>query len=152
MSAELHGVVRGAKHVGERAIFFDAPVFAEDFARYKLGTEVRVEITTERCLRQLAFVWTLAGKIAENSVYFLDKQDAMDNVPWGLKCRAHHAKVVIDPDGKTSVRPLSLKRLDGEQFAALLKRMVLVTCRDLLPGMEPGVLTTEIENMLDGRK
>jgi hypothetical protein len=149
---ELYGVKRVSK-ANEVAIHIDSPVFAEDFARIKLGTELRVEITTERNLKMLAFAWVLAGKIAENTDWYLDKNDAMENVPWGLKCRAKHAKAVVDPvTGEVTVKPLSLKRLDGEAFKRLLDRMVLVTCRDIIPGLEPGKLTDEISAMVAGKE
>lgn len=153
MPLDLAGVKRGAKHAGEPGIFFDFEVFAEQFAKIAPGTELRVEITTERNLRQLAFAWVLAGKIAENSETYLDKDDAMDNVPYGLKCRAKHAKAVVDPvTGEVTVKPLSLRRLDGEAFKRLLDRFIWVTCREILPGMEPGRLTDEIEAMLAGKE
>jgi hypothetical protein len=115
--------------------------------------ELRVEITTERNLRQLAFAWVLAGKIADNTDCFLDKNDAMDNVPWGLKCRARHAKAVSDPvTGEVTVKPLSLKRLDGEAFKRLLDRMIHVTCTEIIPGMDANRLTEEIEAMCIGRE
>jgi hypothetical protein len=149
---ELYGIKRAAK-AGEVGIFIDSPVFAEDFARIKLGTELRVEITTERNLRMLAFAWVLAGKIADNTDCFLDKNDAMDNVPYGLKCRAKHAKAVVDPvTGVVTVKPLSLRRLDGGAFQQLLDRMVYVTCTEIIPGMEPGRMTDEIERMLVGKE
>jgi hypothetical protein len=149
---ELYGVKRKAK-ANEVGIFIDSPVFAEDFARIKLGTELRVEITTERNLKMLAFAWTLAGKIAENTDWYLDKNDVMENVPWGLKCRAKHAKAVVDPvTGEVTVKPLSLKRLDGEAFKRLLDRMIYVTCTEIIPGLEPGKLTDEISAMLTRRE
>jgi hypothetical protein len=152
MPLEVYGVKRKAQP-GEIGLFIDSPVFAEDFAKIKLGTEVRLEITTERNAQMFKFLWALAGKIAENSESFLDREDAMDNVPYGLKCKAGHAKAVVDPEtGKVTVRPLSLKRLDGEAFKRLLDRMVYVACRDIVPGMEPGPLTDEIEAMLTRRE
>ena len=158
MTVELFGTKRGAKHVGEQAIFFDFEVFANEFATIAIGTELRVEITTARNLLQLAFAWVLAGKIADNSDVYIDKDDAMNNVPWGLKCRAHHAKSVINPEtGEATIKPVSLNRtiegklMDGEAFKRLLDRMVYVACRDITPGMEPGHLTDEIEAMLTRR-
>jgi hypothetical protein len=152
MSLELFGVKRAAK-AGEVGIFFDSPVFADDFTTIKLGAELRVQITTERNLRMLAFVWALAGKISDNSDAYLDKEDAMDNVPYGLKCRAKHAKAVVDPvTGEVVVKPLSLKHLDREAFKRLLDRMIYVTCTEIIPGMEPGKLTDEIEAMLSQTK
>lgn len=149
---ELYGVKRTAK-ANEVGIFFDTPVFAEDFAKVKLGTELRVELTTERQLKLLAFAWVLAGKIADNSDWFLDKQDAMDAVPNGLKCLAGHADIVLDPaTGGVKVKPKSLRRLDGEEFRRLLDRMVFVTCRDIIPGMDANRLTEEIEAMCIGKE
>ena len=158
MSVELFGTKRLPRSMTEAGIFFDFEVFAAEFATIVLGTELRVEITTERNLRMLAFAWVLAGKIAENCDVYLDKDDAMNNVPWGLKCRAHHAKAVINPETReATIKPVSLNRtiegklMDGEAFKRLLDRMVYVACRDIIPGMEPGHLTDEIEAMLTRR-
>lgn len=159
MPIELWGTKRGAKYVGEAGIYFDFEVFAAEFARIAIGTELRVELTTARNLRQLAFAWVLAGKIADNSECYLDKNDAMENVPYGLKCRAGHAKAVVSPGtGEVTVKPVSLNRtvegklMDGEAFKHLLDRMVDVACRDIIPGMDQNRLTEEIEAMCARRE
>jgi len=144
---------RGAKYVGERGLFIEQPIFEDDFNIIPMEGEVRASLSTERNAQMLKFIWALAGKIAENSEAFLDKDDVIENVPYGLKCRAKHAKAVVDPEtGEVAIKPLSLKRLDGEAFKRLLDRMVFVACRDIIPGMEPGKLTDEIEAMLTQRE
>ena len=154
MPLELFGTKRLPRSMTEAGIFFDFEAFAAEFATIAIGAELRVEITTERNLRMLAFAWVLAGKIADNcDDVYLDKDDAMNNVPYGLKCRAKHAKAVVNPEtGEVTIKPLSLKRLDGEAFKRLLDRMVYVACRDIIPGMELGKLTDEIEAMLTQRE
>jgi hypothetical protein len=156
MPLEVYGVKRKAKHAGEVGIFIDSPAWADDpvWIKTEMGTDLRLKITTARNLRQLAFAWVLAGKIAENcDGVYLDKDDAMDNVPYGLKCRAKHAKAVVDPvTGEVTVKPLSLKRLDGEAFKRLLDRMVYVTCTEIIPGLEVSVLRDELEAMVGGKR
>lgn len=141
---------RGAP--GEVGLFAESQIAEDDMALVPMGAEVRVEMATERNAAMLRFVWALAGIIADNTDAYLDRDDAM-NGPLGLKMRAHYCKPVVDPGtGEVTLRPLSLKRLSNEAFARLCKRFIWVTCNQILPGMEDGLLRAEIEDMVRDKR
>jgi hypothetical protein len=154
MTIELFMRKRAARHAGEVGLFCDAELFEDDWKTVPLDAEVRAELATERNMALLKFAWSLAGIIAENTEFYLDKQDAMDSVqPPGLKVLARHCKTVIDPEtGECVIKPMSLKRLSNEAFLRLVRRMVWVTCNQILPGMEDGPLRAEIEDMIRDKR
>jgi hypothetical protein len=144
---------RAARHSGEVGLFCDGAAFEEDWRLIPIDTEVRAELATERNAALLRFVWALAGLIADNTEFYLDKEDAMENVPNGLKVRARHCKPVVDPEtGEVTIKPLSLKRLSNEAFRRLVNRMVYVTCHDIIPHMPEGELRAEIEEMIRDKR
>lgn len=152
MSIETFLRKRRALHAGEVGLFPDSPIAEEDFGLVPLGAEVRAELATERNMAMLKFAWALAGLIAENTEFYLDKNDAMDG-PMGLKMKAHHCKPVVDQaTGEVTLRTLSLKRLSNEAFHRLLKRFVWVTCHQIVPGMDEGPLRAEIEEMIRDKR
>jgi hypothetical protein len=152
MTVELFLRKRAARHAGEVGLFCDAVAFEDDWRIIPIDTEVRAELATERNAAMLRFVWALAGMIADNTEFYLDRQDAMDG-PLGLKMRAHHCKPVVDPEtGEVTLRPLSLKRLSNEAFHRLLRRFVWVTCNQIVPGMDEGPLRAEIEEMIRDKR
>ena len=152
MTVELFLRKRAARHAGEVGLFNDSVAFEEDWQAVPVDTEVRAELATERNSQMLKFVWCLAGKIADNTDFYLDRTDAMDG-PLGLKMRAHHCKPVTDPKtGEVTLRPMSLKRLSNEAFHRLLKRMVWVTCNEILPGVDEPALRAEIEQMIADKR
>ncbi len=125
VSVELFLRKRAARHANEVGLFCDGAAFEDDWRIIPIDTEVRAELATERNAALLRFVWALAGMIADNTEYFLDKTDAMENVPNGLKVRARHCKPVVDIEtGELTIKPLSLKRLSNEAFRRLVNRMV----------------------------
>jgi hypothetical protein len=143
---------RKALYAGEVGLFPDSPIAEEDFAPVPMGAEVRTEMATERNMAMLKFVWALAGMIADNTEFYLDRNDAMDG-PLGLKMRAHHCKPVVDQaTGEVTLRPMSLKRLSNEAFHRLLRRFVWVTCNQIIPGMDEGPLRAEIEELVRDKR
>lgn len=154
MTVELFMRKRAARRAGEVGLFCDAELFEEDWKTVPLDAEVRTELATERNMALLKFAWSLAGIIADNTEFYLDKQDAMDSVqPPGLKVLAHHCKTVVDPGtGECVVKPMSLKRLSNEAFLRLVRRMVWVTTTRIIPGMDEGPLRAEVEEMVRDKR
>ena len=152
MTVETFLRKRGALHAGEVGLFPDSPIAEEDFAVVPAGAEVRAELATERNAAMMRFAWALAGKIADNTEFYLDRNDAMDG-PLGLKMRAHHCKPIVDPQtGEVTLRPLSLRRLSNEAFGRLVKRFVWITCNEIIPGLDEGPLREEIEEMIRDKR
>lgn len=152
MTVELFMRKRAARHAGEVGLFCDTEAYEDDWKVVPVDSEVRAELATERNMQMLKFVWALAGLIADNTEYYLDKLDAMDG-PQGLKIKARHCKLVVDQEtGECTVRPMSLKRLSNEAFQRLLKRMVWVVCNDVIPTMPEGELRAEVEKMIEDKR
>lgn len=149
MPLELYGVKRKARYVGEVALFFDAPMFAEDFAKIPMDEQVRVELATPRNAALHRFLWALCALVAQNGDEYRDREEAFD----GLLVRARHIEAKIDPrTGEVTIKRLSTRRLDNEAMARLVARVKHIVLTEVLPGVPDGQLADEIENMIGGRK
>lgn len=132
---------------GEIGLFVDAEVFEDDFASIKMDAEVKAKVTTPRSLRQLAFAWTLATKIADACDWLDDKESAMDY----MLIEAKHFRRIYDPLRKIAhLRPLptNFAEMDGAKYTRLLKRMTYVAVTHIVPGLAESDLKREIEAML----
>jgi len=135
---------RPALHKGEVGFFPDNPMSQDDIAVFAMYAETMHAIRTERNLQALKFLWGLVHKTADNTDYFLDKDDAMDS----LKIKVGYSKSVYDPHTREmEVRPKSLKHISDEQLRLLTERMMDVICAEIIPGMEKNTLRKEIEEM-----
>ena len=154
MSVELFLHKRPARHVGEIGLFSDAAVFADEWATIPADTEVRAELSTERNARLLKFAWVLAGIVADNTEFYVDKADCMDSVdPPGLKILARHCKAVVNPEtGEITIKPRSLRNLSNEALARVVRRMLWAVTNTIIVGMDEGPLRAEIEEILRDRR
>lgn len=138
-------VKRPALHKGEVGLFPNNPMAEEDLGLVAMFTEMMVSMSSERRLEALKFLWALVHKTAENSDYYLDKDEAMKD----LKLRVGYTREVRNTfTGEMEVRPKSLTRISDERLRFLTNRMMDVICRDILPGMKPNDMRKEIEEML----
>jgi len=139
---------RPALHKGEVGFFPDNPMAQDDIAHITMHSETMHRITSEKNLEALKFLWALVHKCADNTDYFLDKDDAMR----ALKIRVGYSKPVYDPHTRTmEVRPKSLKKIGDEGLRLLTDRMMDVICAEVLPGMKANDLRREIEEMIHGK-
>jgi len=144
MTIETTLVKRPALHKGEVGFFPNNVMAEEDVALIAMHTETMHRITSERNLDALKFLWALVHKTADNTDYFLDKDDAMAK----LKIRVGYSKPVYDPHTRQmEVVPKSLKKIGDEQLRLLTERMLDVICTEIIPGMEHNDLRREVEEM-----
>jgi hypothetical protein len=145
-------VKRGARYAGERGLFCGNSMSEDDFEPVAMDTEVQVEIKSERQLSTLKFIWGLATILAEQTEWFLDKEDAV-NGPQGLKILARHCKLVTDlKTGEVTLRPMSMARKSNEAMQRLKNRMIYVVVTKLMPGMDSETLRKEVEAYIGGTK
>jgi hypothetical protein len=143
---------RKSRYAGEPGLFSDSPMSEEDFSAIPMDTEVRVEMATERNLAYLKFIWGLAGIVAKNTEFYLDKDDAVDG-PQGLKILVRHCKMVTDTKtGEVIIKPMSLRRLSNEAMLRLKNRMIYIVVTKLIPAMDSDVLRKEVEDYINGTK
>jgi len=136
---------RPALHKGEVGFFPDNQMSADDIVPVAMYSETMHRITSERHLQALKFLWALVHKVADNTDYFLDKDDAMEK----LKVKVGYSKSVYDPyTRETVVRGRSLKKISAEALHTLTDRIADVVCMDLMPGMKRNELYREIEEMV----
>lgn len=147
MSIETTLVKRAALYVGEIGFFPTNEMSAEDIMPAKMGGEVVCSFYSPRNLESLKFLWTLVHKVADNSEWWLDKDEAMED----LKMRARFAHFV-HRNGEVHLRPRSLKRINDEQLRQLTDKFIDIICRDIIPGMKKNDLRKEIETMLAGKR
>jgi len=141
-------VKRPALHQGEVGLFPNNPVTQEDMDRLTMHGEYMVTLRSEKNLQALKFLWALVHKTADNTDYFLDKDDAMR----ALKIRVGYSKAVYDPHTRAmEVKPRSLTRITDEQLRLLTDRMMDIICSELIPGMKKNDLRKEIEKMIAGK-
>jgi hypothetical protein len=112
-----------------------------------MGGEVVCSFYSPRNLESLKFLWALVHKVADNSDFWLDKDEAMED----LKMRARFARFVLNSEGKVELRTKSLKRINDEQLRQLTDKIIDIICRDIIPGMSKNTLRKEIEEMLGGK-
>jgi hypothetical protein len=148
MTIETTLVKRGALYRGEVGFFADNQMSADDIAPVAMHEETMHRITSERNLQALRFLWGLVHKVAENTDYFLDKDDAMEK----LKVRVAYSKSVYDPHTREIVvRGRSLKKISAEALRTLTDRIADIVCAELMPGMRRNDLYREIEEMIAGK-
>lgn len=123
-------------------------ISADDLASIPNNTDLLVTVKAPKNLKQLRWMWALAGKIAD-AVDGLDKDSAMD-----LLCeRARHVKFTVSPvTGHLFIVRKSLSVLDGAALSRLMSRMVWVVCNEIVPGLDEGQLRDEIEAMVAPRE
>lgn len=118
---------------------------AEDLARVPADKDLLVTIKAPKNLKQLRFIWALAGKIADARDDILDKDIGMD-----VLCElSRHVKVVVNPiTGHAIMMRKSLSGMDSATMSRLIDRMVYVTCAEIIPGLDEGTLRDELEAMV----
>lgn len=148
--AELVMRKRPAMHAGELGLFIDSEVFEEDFESIKSGSDVNVNATQSRNLKQMRLAWGLAGKIAKSGAAGdADKREVMDY----LLMKAKHVRYVTTTlrDGITETIPvpksIRFAALEQTAFNRIFNRMIFIVITELLPDVPEGVLRDEIEKM-----
>jgi len=148
MTVETVLTKRKPLYPDEVGFFPSNPVSDDDIRPFTMGGETVHRITEPRNLEALRFLWALVHKTADNSDYWLDKDEAMED----LKLRARFARFVRNRDGKMELRPKSLTRIDNAKLRQLTDKIIDIICRDVIPGMKKNDLRKEIENMLAGKR
>lgn len=145
MAVEIVLRKRPALFIKEIGLFPDNEMAADDLAIISNGSDVLAKCSTPRNLKQLAYLWALATKVAECREDILDKDDAMSL----LKRKARFVKFAVDPvTGATELREKSLARLGSEDLHRLTNRMIYVTCNEIVPGIEEKRLRDELLKMV----
>ena len=148
MAIETTLVKRRAFYQGEVGFFPSNSLAQEDIAVASLDQEVICSFYSPRNLEGLKFLWGLVHKVADNSNWYLDKDEAMRD----LKLRAAFTKVVYnDKTKELELRPKSLTRINNEQLRLLTGKIMDIVCEQILPGMKPNDLKREIEEMVTRR-
>lgn len=123
------------------------PISAEELLTVPADRDVLVVVKQPRNVRQHRLAWALAEKIHEACDWLKDREDAMDF----LKIKARHVKYITDPrTGKIEIIPKSIAfaSLSQDAFDRVFRRMVYVTCAEIVPGLEEEKLRAEIMNMV----
>lgn len=118
---------------------------AEEMDDIPSGKNVFVTVKVERNDKMLAWMWTLAGKVAKAGIDRIDHKDtAMD-----VLCEAaRHCDLVISPiTGHGFLRRRSLADMGEDEQRRLMNRMIYTTITDLFPRMTREELIAEIESM-----
>jgi hypothetical protein len=139
---------RRARYRGEVGLFPDSEMAENDIAPIASNTEVQGTLRIEKNIKALRFLWGLVHKVADNTDYFLDKDDAMAS----LKLRVGFSKAVYNPfTRRVESKPKSLTRIDDVQLRLLTEKMKQVILTELLPGVPYNNLRKEIEEMMQER-
>lgn len=154
MTVEVFLRKRGARHANEVGLFCESPICEDDFKVIPMDAEVRAELATERNATMVKFAWALATVVADNTEWYVDKDDAMNSVvPPGLKVLARHCKAVVDQEtGEMIIKPRSLKRLTNEAMVRLIRNMTWAVTTKLIPGIKEDALRAEVEKMVADRR
>jgi hypothetical protein len=138
-------MVKRVARAGEMGLFVESPIWEDEFSVLKIGSEVKVIATTPGNLKYVRFFHALAGKVADNCSYFVDKDDAKKQI----LLDARHFKIVQEPlSGRTEIKAKSVAGLSGDEWIRLLRRCTHVVITKFLPGMDENVLRAEIEAMI----
>lgn len=145
MSVEVALQKRKARFVGETGLFPIDQVADDDLQAISMDAEVVGELSSDKNLKALRYLWALVTVVANNSEMFLDKDDAMEQ----LKIQARHAKWVVDPETKKlERRAKSLKRLSDQALQRLIKRFKFIITTQVMPGIDDAALEAQIQEMM----
>lgn len=148
MTIETFLVKRKAKYRGEVGLFPNSEMAEEDLAPISANGEVIATLRREKNIQALRYLWALVHKVADNTDFFLDKDDAME----AFKTRVGYSKAVYDPfTRKVEVKTKSLTRISDEQLRLLTDKITTIICDEILPGIKRKHLREEIEAMLRER-
>ena len=121
------------------------------FSRLKDGQDVIVQVTSPRNVRALRWYWALLQKIHANQ----EKYPSVGALHIAFKMACGLVFEVINPaTGEVSVVPDSIRfeRMEEEEFKAYLNNVVDLVCSYIIPGLEPGALRDEINEMVGYRQ
>lgn len=145
MTIEVSLRKRKALHQGEIGFFPNDPVAEEDVRPLALDNDHMHVISSPKNLALQRYLWALVTKVQENTEFYADKDDCMDD----LKRRARFAKLVQDPKTKKwEFVTKSLKRLSNEQLQRLVNRITHIVVTDIIPGIDQKALRRELEDMV----
>lgn len=145
MTIEVSLRKRKAKFHGEVGFYPDDPVAEDDCRALPLDTDAMHVISSPKNLALQRYLWALVTLVANNTEFFIDKDDAMEK----LKLKARFAKLVQDPKTKKwELVPKSLKRLSNEQLQRLVNRILHIVISEIIPNMDEKALRKEIEEMV----
>jgi len=145
VSTEVALVKRRAAFKGEVGLFAVDQVADEDLSAISMDSEVIGDLSSEKNLKALRYLWALVTITASNSDLFLDKDEAMEQ----LKLRARHARMVMDKKtGELEIRPKSLKRISDQVLQRLIRRVKYIILTEVLPGIDDAALEAQVQEMM----
>ena len=124
-------------------------IAGDEFGLLPYGKDVLITAKSPRNQRQHRLAWALAQKLSEACDFLHGAEDAMDY----LKICCRHVKWITNPNTGTVFpvpKSISFASLDQAAFNRLFKRMVYVTCTEIVPGLPDNDLRDEIEKMCVG--
>lgn len=102
-----------------------------------------------RSLKQLRFFWLLCKKVADNTDWLTDKEDAREY----LLFKARHFRLITNPlTGETHprVKSIAMESMEGDAFSRLMDRVIHVVITEVIPGLSEADLRREILDMISG--
>jgi hypothetical protein len=147
--ADLVMVKRGALRAGEVGLFIDSPAFEEEFETIRTGTELQVEATQPRNLKQMRLAWSMCGVIAKSGVLGdADRREVMNY----LLLKAKHVRYVTNQhrggiETTPVVKSIRFASMDQTAFNRLFNRMVYIIVSEIIPEMTDDEFRRQIEDM-----
>ena len=115
----------------------------ELLAAIPLGATVVVDITRPRNPRFHRLYWALCQTIAESVGA---RAEAVSDV---IKLRSGHFTVIQTKSERIQVpRSISFAKMKEPEFRTFFQNACVFICEELLPGMKPGELRKQIEQMV----
>lgn len=111
----------------------------------KLGQDVMMGIKRARNMRDHNRYWALCTIISDNSERWPNKERASDM----LKIATGHYDEVQTAGGGISLTPRSMatESMPEAAFEGFFNEVVNLTCAKIIPGLDPGGLRAEIEEL-----
>jgi len=132
------------KRTTEGLVPADDDAMAE-FAKCKLGQLVMADVKRHRYPGQHARYWVLCKLVADNS----ERYPTKERVSYMLKIATGHCEEIPMKDGNIAFIPHSINfaSMDQGEFEAFFERVIQLVCSQVLPGLDPGGLRNEIEEI-----
>lgn len=113
-----------------------------------IGTLVVCDVRDPR-RRSTAFhrwFFTLLNKVHANQDYF----KTVDHLRYALLCRLGYVDRIVLRGGRevTVPKSMSFAKMNREEFDRFAEAAIKFICEEVIPGMEPTALRTEIEEMV----
>lgn len=146
MTIETFLTKRRARYQGEVGLFPDSAMATEDVAFLPMDVALCVKAWTHKRIEQLRYLWGVVHKAQDNSNFWLDRYEAMDD----LAVQVGYCRTLTDRHtGKSECKRKSLTRISDEQLRLLTDRIVDVICTEILPGIDREDLRREVEGWVN---